>query len=95
MSDKLIKKPTNGWQSKKFHEYINETYGWMDNDVKKFCLKAWYASVRANDQTDLLNELATQLESAVDFIKRVDDWRGSDPNIESMIATLEKLKNNA
>lgn len=87
-----VKKRTTGWQTKMFHVHINEQYGWIDVDVMRYCRKSWFASVRANDQTPLINELATQLENAVDFIKRCDDWTGKDPEIESMMETLNKLK---
>ena len=43
-----MKKTTYPEQVKLFNEWKNETFTWMNNDVKKYMMRSWWASVKAN-----------------------------------------------
>ncbi len=49
--DQPKEKTNTGQQTKMFHQWLNETYTWMDNDIKAISRKAWFASVRFNKKT--------------------------------------------
>jgi hypothetical protein len=46
----MAKKTNTGEQTKLFHKWLKETFNWVDNDVKKYMLRAWFASVKANKE---------------------------------------------